>query len=177
MSGLCRQLSGAAFTYSGMLTAALLHVLRDERIEATEQEADLTLEHQLISRTLLQVLVDESTQAAEPEGLLPLVLGAKQVVLVGDHCQLGPVVMNKQAARAGLCQSMFERLVLLGIKPHRLQVGTAHAIDHAATLGVRLGARSKILLGGPEMAESAVQILAVLHVLVPCLWLLSLSCC
>ena len=160
-----------------MLTAALLHVLRDERIEATEQEADLTLEHQLISRTLLQVLVDESTQAAEPEGLLPLVLGAKQVVLVGDHCQLGPVVMNKQAARAGLCQSMFERLVLLGIKPHRLQVGTAHAIDHAATLGVRLGARSKILLGGPEMAESAVQILAVLHVLVPCLWLLSLSCC
>ena len=80
--------------------------------------------------------MDESTQAAEPEGLLPLVLGAKQVVLVGDHCQLGPVVMNKQAARAGLCQSMFERLVLLGIKPHRLQVGLARAGDHAAALGI-----------------------------------------
>ncbi len=70
----------------------------------------------------MQLLVDEATQAAEPEALIPLVLGAKQAVLVGDHCQLGPVIINKKAARAGLCQSLFERLVLLGIKPHRLQV-------------------------------------------------------
>jgi regulator of nonsense transcripts 1 len=49
-------------------------------------------------------------------------MGAKQVVLVGDHCQLGPVVMDKAAARAGLGQSLFERLVLLGARPHRLQV-------------------------------------------------------
>ena len=45
-----------------------------------------------------QVLVDESTQATEPECLIPLSLGVKQVVLVGDHCQLGPIVMNKQAS-------------------------------------------------------------------------------
>lgn len=45
-----------------------------------------------------------------------------QVVLVGDHCQLGPVIMCKKAARAGLAQSLFERLVLLGLKPFRLQV-------------------------------------------------------
>ena len=45
---------------------------------------------------LAQLLVDESTQATEPETLLPLVLGAKQVVLVGDHCQLGPVIMSKK---------------------------------------------------------------------------------
>ncbi|XP_044492825.1 regulator of nonsense transcripts 1 homolog isoform X2 [Mangifera indica] len=69
-----------------------------------------------------QVLIDESTQATEPECLIPLVLGAKQVVLVGDHCQLGPVIMCKKAARAGLAQSLFERLVLLGLKPIRLQV-------------------------------------------------------
>jgi regulator of nonsense transcripts 1 len=68
------------------------------------------------------VLIDESTQATEPECLIPLVLGAKQVVLVGDHCQLGPVIMCKKAARAGLSQSLFERLVMLGIKPIRLQV-------------------------------------------------------
>lgn len=49
-------------------------------------------------------------------------LGARQVVLVGDHCQLGPVIMCKKAARAGLSQSLFERLVLLGIRPIRLQV-------------------------------------------------------
>ncbi|XVE65224.1 hypothetical protein DITRI_Ditri07aG0163900 [Diplodiscus trichospermus] len=69
-----------------------------------------------------QVLIDESTQATEPECLIPSVLGAKQVVLVGDHCQLGPVIMCKKAARAGLAQSLFERLVLLGVKPIRLQV-------------------------------------------------------
>eukprot|EP01059_Diplonema_ambulator_P007790 TRINITY_DN17287_c0_g2_i1.p1 TRINITY_DN17287_c0_g2~~TRINITY_DN17287_c0_g2_i1.p1 ORF type:complete len:1029 (+),score=340.21 TRINITY_DN17287_c0_g2_i1:228-3089(+) len=69
-----------------------------------------------------QVLVDESTQATEPECLIPLVLGAKQVVLVGDHCQLGPVIMCKQAAKAGLARSLFERLVMLGIRPIRLQV-------------------------------------------------------
>lgn len=41
---------------------------------------------------------------------------------MGDHCQLGPVVMCKKAAKAGLSQSLFERLVVLGIRPIRLQV-------------------------------------------------------
>jgi regulator of nonsense transcripts 1 len=36
--------------------------------------------------------------------------------------QLGPVIMNKKAARAGLTQSLFERLVLLNNRPIRLQV-------------------------------------------------------
>lgn len=36
--------------------------------------------------------------------------------------QLGPVIMNKKAARAGLTQSLFERLVVLGNRPIRLQV-------------------------------------------------------
>ncbi|KAG8948888.1 hypothetical protein FRC04_009227 [Tulasnella sp. 424] len=68
------------------------------------------------------VLIDEATQAAEPECMIPLVMGCKQVVLVGDHQQLGPVIMNKKAARAGLTQSLFERLVVLGNRPIRLQV-------------------------------------------------------
>jgi len=69
-----------------------------------------------------QVLIDEATQAIEAEALIPIVMGAKQVVFVGDHCQLGPVVMCKQAAKAGLTQSLFERLVLIGNRPIRLQV-------------------------------------------------------
>jgi len=68
------------------------------------------------------ILIDESTQATEPECMVPVILGAKQLILVGDHCQLGPVVMCKKAARAGLSQSLFERLVVLGIRPIRLQV-------------------------------------------------------
>lgn len=58
----------------------------------------------------------------EAECLIPIVMGAKQLVLVGDHCQLGPVVLCKKSAKAGLTQSLFERLVLLGIRPVRLQV-------------------------------------------------------
>lgn len=68
------------------------------------------------------VLIDESTQATEPECLIPLVKGTRQVVFVGDHCQLGPVIMAKKAARAGMSRSLFERLVMLGVRPIRLQV-------------------------------------------------------
>ena len=68
------------------------------------------------------VLVDEATQATEPECLIPLVMGAKQIILVGDHCQLGPVILSKPAARAGFKQSLFERLIALGIRPIRLEV-------------------------------------------------------
>ena len=63
------------------------------------------------------VLIDESTQAAEPECMIPLVHGCRHLVLVGDHKQLGPVIMNKKAARAGLTVSLFERLVNIGNKP------------------------------------------------------------
>ncbi|KAF5352328.1 hypothetical protein D9757_014293 [Collybiopsis confluens] len=60
----------------------------------------------------ITALIDEATQAAEPECMIPL--GCKQVVLVGDHQQLGSVIMNKKAAGAGLTQSLLERLILLG---------------------------------------------------------------
>lgn len=72
--------------------------------------------------TFPSILIDESMQAAEPECMVPVVLGSKQLVLVGDHCQLGPVVMCKKADSGGLSQSFFERLVVLGIRPFRLEV-------------------------------------------------------
>lgn len=68
------------------------------------------------------VLVDESTQATEPECLIPAVHGCKQLILVGDHQQLGPVIGCKAAATAGLSKSLFERLVNLGHTPIRLTV-------------------------------------------------------
>lgn len=68
------------------------------------------------------VLIDEATQATEPEILIPITHGVKQVILVGDHQQLGPVIVNKKAANAGLSQSLFEKLVLTGLRPIRLQV-------------------------------------------------------
>lgn len=68
------------------------------------------------------VLIDESTQATEPEVLIPITKGAKQVILVGDHQQLGPVILDKNAADAGLQQSLFERLICHGQVPIRLEV-------------------------------------------------------
>ena len=68
------------------------------------------------------VLIDEATQSCESECLIPLLKGAKHAILVGDHCQLGPVVLCKQAAKAGFKMSLFERLVKLKVKPHMLQV-------------------------------------------------------
>ena len=38
------------------------------------------------------ILIDEATQAIESECLLPMLKGAKQVILVEDHRQLGPVI-------------------------------------------------------------------------------------
>ncbi|ANB11668.1 ATP-dependent RNA helicase NAM7 [Sugiyamaella lignohabitans] len=76
----------------------------------------------LKSKRFRTALIDESTQATEPECLIPIVHGCKQLVLVGDHQQLGPVVTNRRVAKAGLSKSLFERLIVLGHKPIRLTV-------------------------------------------------------
>lgn len=68
------------------------------------------------------ILIDECMQATEPECMVPVVLGAKQLIIVGDQCQLGPVVMCKKASQAGLSQSLYDRLCAIGIRPFRLEV-------------------------------------------------------
>uniref|UniRef100_A0AC35TGV9 Regulator of nonsense transcripts 1 n=1 Tax=Rhabditophanes sp. KR3021 TaxID=114890 RepID=A0AC35TGV9_9BILA len=68
------------------------------------------------------VLIDECSQATEPEIMVPVTKAKNQLVLVGDHCQLGPVVMCEKANSAGFSQTLFERLMLNGNIPIRLQV-------------------------------------------------------
>ncbi|KAG7267922.1 LOW QUALITY PROTEIN: hypothetical protein CRUP_006672 [Coryphaenoides rupestris] len=70
------------------------------------------------------ILIDESTQATEPECMVPVVLGAKQVDPGGGiTASWAPVVIK--AAKAGLSQSLFERLVVLGIRPIACRCSTA----------------------------------------------------
>lgn len=76
----------------------------------------------VINRKFSSVLIDEATQATEPEALISLVHGVNQVIMVGDHRQLGPVIMNKACSKAGFDRSMFERLMQVGIRRIRLQV-------------------------------------------------------
>ena len=74
------------------------------------------------------VLIDESTHATEAECLIPITMGVKNLVLVGDHRQLGPVVMSKAANKHGLGLTLFERLVNLGTRPLRLEVQYRYVI-------------------------------------------------
>jgi regulator of nonsense transcripts 1 len=74
-------------------------------------------DYRLKDFTFNHVLIDEATQAIEPAGLLPMLKSARHVILVGDHIQLGPVVLSKQASKAGLNKCLFERLVKIGHKP------------------------------------------------------------
>ena len=58
-----------------------------------------------------QCIVDECGMCMELESLLPMAfLAPQQVVLIGDHKQLQPVIHDKKAQNLGLQVSMFERL-------------------------------------------------------------------
>ena len=56
-----------------------------------------------------QCVIDECGMCTEPETILPMMLSEK-FILVGDHKQLQPVVLNKIADSLGLKISMFQRL-------------------------------------------------------------------
>lgn len=56
------------------------------------------------------LVLDEATQSTEPEALIPLAK-AGRAVLAGDHRQLPPTILNKEAGEEGLAVSLFERLL------------------------------------------------------------------
>jgi regulator of nonsense transcripts 1 len=67
-----------------------------------------------------RILVDEATQATEPAVLVPLMRGCRQLVLVGDHCQLPPTVLSTRAEEEGHGVPLFSRLVACGVPPYML---------------------------------------------------------
>lgn len=69
------------------------------------------------------VFVDEGSMATEPTLLIPLVKGAAQLALIGDHRQLPPVLHSLDARQHGLSTSLFERLILQGTPDARATVG------------------------------------------------------
>lgn len=68
------------------------------------------------------VLIDEAVQSTEPLSLIPCVYGAVKLVLVGDHKQLGPTILNKEVVKYGFKQSLFERLLKVGVLPYLLSI-------------------------------------------------------
>ncbi len=63
----------------------------------------------LAGRSFDVVVIDEATQATEPSCLIPITLG-ERVVLAGDHRQLPPTILSRQAEEEGLARTLFERL-------------------------------------------------------------------
>ncbi|XP_064617537.1 3'-5' exoribonuclease HELZ2-like [Liolophura sinensis] len=57
-----------------------------------------------------QVIIDECGMCTEPDSMIPIVnRDPSQVVLIGDHKQLRPIVASQQARDLGLETSLFER--------------------------------------------------------------------
>lgn len=56
------------------------------------------------------VFMDEAAQGLEPATWIP-VLAAEKVVMAGDHCQLPPTIKSFEAANAGLCNTLFEKVI------------------------------------------------------------------
>ena len=55
-------------------------------------------------------VIDEACQCTEP-GSWPIILRSERLILAGDHCQLPPTILSKEAAAEGFSVSMMERLV------------------------------------------------------------------
>ncbi|XP_050430864.1 regulator of nonsense transcripts 1 homolog [Adelges cooleyi] len=107
-------------TYRELKMAAEIICMKKSQVVCTTCSA--AGDSRLEGFSFRSVVVDESVQATEPECMIPVVRGARQLVLIGDQCQLGPVIVSKKACKAGLNQSLFERLIRLGVRPARLEI-------------------------------------------------------
>jgi len=59
---------------------------------------------------IFQIIIDECGMSTEPDSMSAIIATrSQQVVLIGDHKQLRPIVMCSEAANLGLEKSLFER--------------------------------------------------------------------
>lgn len=56
------------------------------------------------------VFIDEAAQGLEAATWIPI-LKAKKVVFAGDHCQLPPTIKSYEAAKNGLAETLFEKVI------------------------------------------------------------------
>ncbi|XP_011437288.3 3'-5' exoribonuclease HELZ2 [Magallana gigas] len=63
-----------------------------------------------LTERVQQLVIDEAGMCTEPESIAAIIASkAEQVVLIGDHKQLQPVLKSTFAAKLGLRKSLFER--------------------------------------------------------------------
>jgi senataxin len=81
------------------------------------------------------VVVDEAAQGVEPATLVPLRLGGRHCVLVGDPQQLSATVFSQGGAATQYDRSLFQRLEQCGHPVHLLDTQVRIA-DHCVCLSV-----------------------------------------
>jgi ATP-dependent RNA/DNA helicase IGHMBP2 len=57
------------------------------------------------------LIIDECSQAMEAACWIHLLRGAKKVIIAGDHLQLPPTIISKEAAQKGLDLTLIKRLI------------------------------------------------------------------
>ena len=70
-----------------------------------------TIDDELLGdRAFDLVVIDEACQCTLPS-IWQAVLRADRLVLAGDHCQLPPTVLSDEASRAGMRESLMQRMI------------------------------------------------------------------
>ncbi len=64
----------------------------------------------LQNRTFKTLFIDEASQALEPASWIPI-MKVNRVIMAGDHFQLPPTIKSVKAAREGLSETIFERVI------------------------------------------------------------------
>ena len=73
--------------------------------------------HPDILRSYGRLRSDEASQQTEVASLVALTRGARAVALVGDHKQLPPTVLSRDAEARGMKESLFDLLQSKGVAP------------------------------------------------------------
>ena len=95
-------------------------------------------------RRISVCIMDEASQCVEPEALIPLKLGFRKLVMVGDHEQLQATVLSNSARQLDYQQSLFTRLI------SSLSVGEERGVETAGNTPPMKHLRSPVLRLGTQ---------------------------
>ena len=57
------------------------------------------------------IIIDECSQAMEAACWIPIIKGASKIIIAGDHLQLPPTIISKEASNKGLDLTLMKRLI------------------------------------------------------------------
>ncbi len=97
------------------------------------------------------IVIDEATQATEPSCLIPMNHGSK-VIMAGDHKQLPPTIMNQEAKRGGLEETLFERMIEVHGEEIKIMLETQYRMN-----GVIMDFPGRHFYGGGLLAADSVR--------------------